>query len=379
MIRALAFALTLGWPALVMAQADPVAQAREAIAQLEAAGSLLNAAEKSRDRVQALTQTIQALEAGLAAMRTGARQAALREKALSTGLQAREQEVAGFLTVLQSISRTDRPTALLHPDGPSGMVRAGMLLADMTPALAEQVEQLQTDLQDIQTLRALQADAVGRLTEGLQQLQQARTDLNQAIANRTDLPRRFVEDPVRTAILIASAETLEGFASGLTQIAGPEDDSVIPSDTAIEPGDLLLPVQGALRHGFKQPDAAGVARPGILVATEPNALVVAPAAATVRYAGPLLDLGTVVILEPQADLLLVLAGLGVVYGETGQVLEAGAPIGMMEGQRTGADQDRSTDGDPPFTERSETLYIEVRQDNVPQDPAFWFRTDEDGQ
>ena len=30
------------------------------------------------------------------------------------------------------------------------------------------------------------------------------------------------------------------------------------------------------------------------------------------------------------------------------------------------------------TERSETLYIEVRTDNEPQDPSDWFRTGEDG-
>jgi septal ring factor EnvC (AmiA/AmiB activator) len=81
-------------------------------------------------------------------------------------------------------------------------------------------------------------------------------------------------------------------------------------------------------------------------------------------------------LDPRADTLFVLAGLETVYGEIGQVIAAGAPIGLMGGAETGGEL--STDGDGTGTARSETLYIEVRQDNVPQDPASWFRTDRNG-
>jgi septal ring factor EnvC (AmiA/AmiB activator) len=73
--------------------------------------------------------------------------------------------------------------------------------------------------------------------------------------------------------------------------------------------------------------------------------------------------------------LFVLAGLEIVYGEIGQVIAAGTPVGLMGGADGG---ELSTDGDGTGAARSETLYIEVRQDNVPQDPVSWFRTDKDG-
>ena len=41
---------------------------------------------------------------------------------------------------------------------------------------------------------------------------------------------------------------------------------------------------------------------------------------TIRYRGPLLDLGNVVILEPQPDTLFILSGLAEVYGTAGQVI-----------------------------------------------------------
>jgi septal ring factor EnvC (AmiA/AmiB activator) len=57
---------------------------------------------------------------------------------------------------------------------------------------------------------------------------------------------------------------------------------------------------GTILRQFNEADAAGVARPGVVLATHPNALVTTPWPASVRYAGPLLDYGNVIILEPEA-------------------------------------------------------------------------------
>lgn len=372
--RAAILLLVLASP--VGAQSDAAAQARAAVTLLEDAAEQMQQAEGARDRVRALTATIQAFETGLAAMRTGLRQAAIREAQLSARLTARDREVGQLLAVLQSIGTTN-PTAFLHPDGPTGTARAGLLLAEMTPALNQRAEQLRGDLEDVQTLRTLQTDAEARLRTSLTAVQEARTALNQAMAERSELPKRFTEDPVSTAILIASTETLDGFASGLSQIVTNEDLSV-ESPVSIEGriGDLPLPVQSIVLRGMNEADAAGVKRPGLLLAARPRAIVTSPTAATIRYQGPLLDFGNVMILEPRADTLFVLAGLDTVYGEIGQVIAAGTPIGLMGGAESGSEL--STDGDGTGAARSETLYIEVRQDNVPQDPASWFRTDKDG-
>jgi septal ring factor EnvC (AmiA/AmiB activator) len=374
MWRVVLFALIIGCPA--NAQSDAAAQARAAVKMLEEASLQLDEAGGARDRVRALTGTIQAFETGLAAMRTGLRQAAIREAQLSARLDARDSEVGQLLAVLQSIG-TNNPTVLLHPDGPTGTARAGLLLAELTPALNQRADQLRRDLEDVQTLRTLQTDAEERLRISLTAVQSARTALNQAMAERTDLPKRFTEDPVSTAILIASTESLDGFASGLSQIVTNENLSVeAPVNIEGQIGSLPLPVQSLVLRGMNEADAAGIKRPGVLLATRARAIVTSPTAATIRYQGPLLDFGNVIILEPRADTLFVLAGLEVVYGEIGEVIAAGTPIGLMGGAGVGGEL--STDGDDTGAARSETLYIEVRQDNIPQDPASWFRTDKDG-
>ena len=375
MLRALAFLLCL--PVAALAQSEAGREARAAADQLEAAAAQLDAAEGARDRVKALTETIQAFERGLGAMRAGLRQAAIAESRLSSRLQARDAEVAQLLGVLQSLGAQPSPTVLLHPDGPLGTARAALLLAELTPALNTRADALRRDLQDVQTLRALQTDAAARLGEGLQQVQAARTALNQAIADRTDLPRRFTADPVRTGLLIASTETLDGFASGLSEIVT-EETAPAPASFDGQVGELPLPARGIVLRGAGEADAAGVTRPGLLLATRPRAIVTSPTAATIRYAGELLDFGQVIILEPRADTLFVLAGLETLYGEAGQVIAAGTPVGLMGGPLPEIGDPASPLREGGGPDRSETLYIEVRQDNVPQDPADWFRTDEDG-
>ncbi|SFD70849.1 murein hydrolase activator EnvC family protein [Roseivivax sediminis] len=365
MIRAALILLFLAVPA---AAQDAGASARAAGERLEAAQRRLDAAEGGQDRVEALTETIRAFEAGLAAMRTGLREASIREAALSRRLDARQTEVAQLLGVLQALSTAEAPQQLLHPEGPLGAARSGMLVAAVTPGLAAEAAELRRDLEEVATVRALQQEAEETLQDGLTGVQEARARLSRAIADRTDLPKRFTADPVRTAILIAATETLDAFASGLAEIAAGEEVAS-DGDIADRKGALPLPVQGQVLRQAGEADAAGVERPGIVVATRPQALVTAPTAGTLRYRGPLLDYGQVSILEPQPDLLFVFAGLGTVYGEIGEVLPEGAPVGLMGGAPA------SPSGEGALSPASETLYMEVREGQGPVDPLTWFATD----
>ncbi|MFW2588579.1 murein hydrolase activator EnvC family protein [Sagittula sp. SSi028] len=361
---ALLFALLA---APVLAQ-DAGEDARRAAAALEQASVQLSRANGASDRVSALTDTIRAFEDGLAAMRDGLRAAAIRETELTRKLAAQDQEISQLLGVLSSMGGRATPGALVHPQGPLGTARSGMLVAAVTPGLAQKADSLRADLEEVTALREIQQNAAQTLAEGLQGVQTARTDLSKAVADRTDLPKRFTEDPVRTALLISATETLQGFASGLSQIT--EDDPAPMPSIEDARGTLPLPVRGVVLRRAGDPDAAGVARPGIVLATQPGALVTTPTAATIRYNGPLLDYGLVTILEPSPEVLFVFAGMDTVYGEIGEVLPAGSPVGLMA-----APVDASLQGEGGGAGRSETLYIEVREGDAPNDPLQWFATD----
>lgn len=370
MLRLAALLIALACPAF--AQETPVQAAQAAKEKLETAAALLAQAGSGRDQVRALTATVKAYEDALIAMRDGLRRAIIREQAIAATLDAKSVEVGQLLGVLQATAQTSGPVSLLHPNGALGTARAGMIAADVTPALQAQVNELRLQLEEVALLRALQDGAAETLTAGLEGAQEARSQLSEAISQRTGLPQRFADDPVQTALLIASTETLDDFASGLSEAFGAEPGAADGLDAK---GTLALPVQGQLLRGFNAPDAAGIVRPGIIVSTRPQALVTTPVAATVLFVGPLLDYGNVVVLEPGADVLIILAGLGEVYGIAGQVLPADAPVALMGGEVPNVNAVLIENVDASTVAATETLYLEVREGQSPVDPATWFVLD----
>jgi septal ring factor EnvC (AmiA/AmiB activator) len=198
--------------------------------------------------------------------------------------------------------------------------------------------------------------------------------LTQAISDRTELPPRTATDSAAMLALIEAAETLDAFASNLV-ITGPQTEG---GGFAEAKGTLPLPVTGRILRGPGEADAAGVVRPGWLVVTQPRALVTAPHAATVRYAGPLLDYGNVIILEPENGYLLVLTGLGTLLVEQGEIVGNGAALGLMPGVVAETDDILTEIREGGGQQATETLYIEAREAETPVDPADWFRTGRDG-
>jgi septal ring factor EnvC (AmiA/AmiB activator) len=115
-----------------------------------------------------------------------------------------------------------------------------------------------------------------------------------------------------------------------------------------------------------------VRRPGLLIATRARALVTAPWPATIRYRGPLLDYGNVMILELGRGYLLILGGLETVYGEVGEVVPSGAALGLMGGPEAMATEFLASTQDGSSAGGSETIYVELRQGADPVDPTDWF-------
>ena len=85
------------------------------------------------------------------------------------------------------------------------------------------------------------------------------------------------------------------------------------------------------------------------------------------------------MLEPRPGTLFVLAGLGVTYGQAGDILAGATPLGLMGGlPGAQVNTTSSSGGEVSGVTRSETLYIEVRQDNTPLNPQTWFSFEQDG-
>jgi septal ring factor EnvC (AmiA/AmiB activator) len=350
--------------ALSFACATPIhsqSATEKAALQLSEAASQLAIAEKAGDRIAALTSAVQAYEAGLSGLREGLVAAVLRERELKADLATKDADMAEFLTLLQTVSRHVEAEALVHPGGVLPNIQAGLLVSSMVPDLQARAEVVASQLAEVAELAALQQQGLETLEDGRAGARAARLALSEAISNRTDLPPRHATDEAAMQALLNSTETLSAFAAALSQELDALPD--VSNET------WQAPVLGTVLRDFEAPDAAGVSRPGMIFSAAANALVTAPTAGTVLFADQVPEQGIVVVLEPEAGLLVVLAGLGQSFARQGQIVAEGEGIGLMPGDQALAQEKLIDLMRKSGLPGGETLYMEVRQGREPIDPA----------
>jgi septal ring factor EnvC (AmiA/AmiB activator) len=356
----------------VIAQSSKALETIFAIEALDLATANLTKAKKSKKRIKSLSHAIQSYEETLAILRISVRDLTLQQSQVQNVLDQNENEIMQLLGVLATVQKAPIAGQMLHPNGPLATARSGMIISDIVPILQENVEQLRDQVMVLKQLSKTQHRAKDSLQIGLLELQNAHSDLGRAIANREELPRRFIANPEKMEILLKASQDLETFAASVQSIALNEPSVSLPS-VRDRKGNLNLPVRGKVLRKFNEADAAGIKRSGIILATDPKAIVISPTAATIRYLGPLLDYGNVAILEPQDGLLFVFAGMDTVYGEIGQVIPALSPIGLMPSQSNEVDKFFKTQANIYSGQLSETLYVEVRSGSETENPLDWFK------
>jgi len=356
----------------VLCQSSKALETIFAIEALDAATADLKNANNAKKRVKSLSQAIQSYEETLAILRISIRDLSLQQTQLQNILDNNENEVMQLLGVLATFQKAPIAGQMLHPEGPLATARSGMIISDVIPILQKNVEQLRDQITTLEKLSETQFAAQNSLQTGLSELQKAHTNLGRAIANREALPKRFSTDPKKLELLLKASKDLETFAESVQTIAINEPSVSLPS-VRERKGNLNLPVRGKILRKFKEADAAGVKRSGIILATDPRAIVISPTAATIRYLGPLLDYGNVAILEPENGLLFVFAGMDTLYGEIGQVIPALSPIGLMPRQVADIEKIFKTGANIYSGKLSETLYVEVRSGSVSENPLDWFK------
>jgi septal ring factor EnvC (AmiA/AmiB activator) len=121
-------------------------------------------------------------------------------------------------------------------------------------------------------------------------------------------------------------------------------------------GAIRTPVSGKLVQRFGVEKDKNETSKGMTIDARARAFVVAPFDGEVVFSGPFLTYGRLVILRHSDGFHTLLAGLDKVEVRNGEFLLEGEPIGAMG------------DGD------AETkLYVELRKDNQPVDPAPWIK------
>ena len=358
MLRAALLLCCLGAPAL--AKDDPLTETQAALAALGEADQTLTAAETAEDQRAALSQSVTAFERALQAIRAGERDLKRAERTLTAELQEDRAEIARLANTLIRMQKLEEGAMLIHPGGITDRIHAALAVERVTPVLKAASDEVAAKLSDLAILREALGKAETSAKAGLVRMRWAREELRRALSTNP-APPSDMADALET--VAAASRTLDLLIEGINALQGEGLPINLPtSDLAERFGKLALPVEGELVSTFGDPGDQGEVERGATIVTGGGAFVRTPFDATVRYVGPFLGYGNVIVLEPAPDILLVLAGMKKVYVRPEEIVSDGAVLGEMPGET-------ATEWPAPQTE---TLYVELRRGGSPVDPAGWF-------
>ncbi len=330
-----------------------------------------------------------------------------KQHALTAGFDRRQGELSEMLGVLTRVSQ--RPPALLmvEPDGVRQQLRGTMLLGAMIRLLEQDAAQLRAELAELDQLRATivnKQDALQKLLPALHaEKQRLSALLEEKDKQRAHLSASAQAEAQEIAQLAAQARDTRDLLSKLrerkSQFAAlpvprpkPRLSAAATSSAArlapvpeVKPtlaathlprlpirrfsesrGQILPPVIGRVADRYGGSDGAGGTMDGIRIFSRDNAEVVAPFDGKLVFAGRFGDYGELLILEVGEGYHILLSGMSHIYGETGQNVIAGEPIGRM-----GSDDDRTVTDEMANRQARTALYVEFRKDGEPFNPAPW--------
>lgn len=325
---------------------------------------------------------------------------ALREQedGIKTSLAARRAVLAEVLGALQRMGLNPPPAILVKPEDALSSVRSAILLGAVVPEMRSETTMLLADLRERSRVAAsieaergrLEATAgeqvaekrrLSMLLEEKQRLQaqsetvlateqQRSEELAASASSLQDLIGKLEQDgqAARARAEAAAAAEAERIARAEAELdrAVPEANRLATIPFAALKKQVALPVSGRQKSRFGEPDDNGGVKFGDTITTQSGAIVTAPAAGNVLYAGAFRSYGQLLILDAGGGYHVVLAGMGRISVSLGQPVLAGEPIGTMSETRVAGPvslKDGSTGPD---------LYVEFRKDGKPVDPAPWW-------
>lgn len=342
---------------------DDVAQTRAALAEaqgqaraarargekLEAeAARVVEAADRTAQESAALAARIQQAEAEIAQHQAQIRLIGHQRDALREVLSAKQRPLIELTAALQRLSRRPVVFALLRPGSVQDAMHLRAMLATMIPEVERRTAALRGELGRFRALQQQAEAASGRLRASKAELAERRVRLA-GIETRQRLAARsaagIADRETESALALAEqARDLTGLVAQLgkaaelrdqlAQLPGPvlrppqPERSTVTETAAPPPPDIglpryTLPVDGRLVGGFGDPRSRGIS-----IAARAGAQVVAPGGGRVVFAGPYRGYGKIVIIDHAGGWTSLITNLFQLDAQVGQVVVAGAPLGL---------------------------------------------------
>jgi septal ring factor EnvC (AmiA/AmiB activator) len=297
---------------LKSAMAEQASAEAESAKLEQAASRAQNEADRLRAQQAAAAQAIEAAEARISAadarlQLTSAYVAAHRQQ-----LAAEQQPVSSLLAGLATMAQRPPLLVLADQGGPDQLVEVRLLLDATLPVIRSRTSRLSAELQQGQRL---QQESLAARSE----LARSRDGLRARRQQYAALEQNAEEQALKTGgqalssgdVAIAASEQVErlrneqaqsqSIRSVAAQLAGDEPAPARPfaqeGASPRAPFPYQLPAAAPVTVGLASVDSSGVRSRGLTLATNRGAAVAAPAAGTVKFAGPFRDYDGVIIID----------------------------------------------------------------------------------
>ena len=323
------------------AAADAEAHAAALNQQAEAAG---DEAAKARAHAAALAMQVKAAQSDIAAAHARIALIAALQQTERGRIADKQAPVLHLVAALQTLARRPPALAIAQPGSIEDIVHVRLLLADTLPVIATRTASLREELDRQTALRGDAERAIAALAASEKLLDQRKIELAQVEATAIRRSQRLAdqaadeqeralglgEEARDIADRIQTQSKADDVAERLARLTGPDQRPAGPDDALpAHPGSprYRLPVAGTVATGFGDVSSSGVTARGLTIATDGAAMVTAPAAATVAFAGPFRSYGRIVILAHGGGWTTTVTGLDTLLVKQGARVAQGAPIG----------------------------------------------------
>lgn len=317
--------------------------------------------EASQKQLVGLSQNLQGNEKTLTTLEEKIDKLQMDQAALTTKMQADYGSMGELILALERIRRMPTETLIIRPGAPLETAESAILLRSILPGINARAEAMAADIKKMRDIQTALEDDRSKSKKTAEQLKSQQKEIQAMLGKRESLfkqTRTAYEDQAdQVAKMAMQAQSLEQLVSQVKEKAVPGEPSRRLSDFKVPGGSWRPPVQGKLLVRFGGKDAIGASSEGLRIAGRSGALVTAPVAGVVRYAGSFRNYGNIIIIEHGGDLHSLIGGLSRIDAKVGQKISAGEPVGSLPS--TG------TDGPP-------ALYYELRHNGKPVDPSAKF-------
>lgn len=288
-------------------------------------------------------------------------------ESLETELAENRGQMQQLLAALQRLQLAPNSAILIDPDDAVKTAQAAAMMdrlteqlqdrANVAVQLAETLTRRRDEAQAQQAEIDANADELARRLARTEALVAEKERLQKSIETEAQAAK---EEAVRLAAESATLRDLLETVSRAAEAVKPRlkpGQTTAPAEVQLPPGSkrfadakggVIKPVSGQLSLAF------GGGERGITYSAPSGGQVLAPYAGRVEFSGPFKTYGRVVILSLDDGYYLLLTGLGQTYVEANEAVRRGEPVGQM-----------------PQTSGRAPLYMELRRNGRPINPAPW--------